>query len=312
MSEIPVRAVSKGRVIEDPAKTLRVGSELFFKPTPVVGDVPPGAATLKNWDFFQGMLVHIAFTDGEFHRIEGSGVMVAPGIALCASHVFADHLESLGAGESVATCFGISSNALMIWHVRKVSQVPETDITILGVELASDLPPDNTFVQSIITTRTPAVGEELTICGFRAGATPFRRGQMGVEASGDIWVCRGKIVETYPTGRDRGMIPWPALAVEVLALGGMSGGPVYDRQGLLVGLLCSSIECEIGQGISYVSLLWPALTSRFEATWPSGIHGAPKSLLEIDRRLCSIDRPDVVIGRYDPSGSVHTEYLVWE
>jgi hypothetical protein len=301
-----------GVVTDDPTKSLPVGSKLQFRPVPVRGDVPEGAATLKNWQFFEGMLVHIAFTDHAVQRVEGSGVLVAPGVALCATHVVAPHLERLMAGEAIATCFGISTHSLQIWNVRKVTAVQSTDITILGLELTSALPPENIFIQSIITTRTPKIGEQLTICGFRASEASFQRGEQGVEASGDMWVCRGAIVETYPHGRDRAMLPWPALAVNVPSRGGMSGGPAYDRDGLLVGLLCSSTDYDDGNGTSYVSMLWPALTARFEGVWPSGLYRGALSLLELDSRLCAIDKPDSVSVRYEQSGTVHTEYRVWE
>src|SRR5690242_15934434 len=248
MSEMPVSVVSRGVVTDDPTKNLVIGSELHFKPTPVAGEVPEGAAKLKNWQFFDGMVVHIGFTDEEFERIEGSGVIVAPGTALCATHVIEPHMDRIMAKTAVVTCYGIASHGLQIWIVRKVTFVPKTDITILGIELASALPPRNTFRQSVITTRTPSVGERLTICGFRAGELAFQRDENSVQVSGAMWVCKGSIVDAYPLGRDR-MIPWPVLAVEVNSQGGMSGGPVYDHNGLLVGLLCSGDEAT-----SYVSL----------------------------------------------------------
>lgn len=312
MTESPLTAVSKGVVTDDPTKVMLVGSNLYFHPRQLTGDVPAGAATLKNWEFFEGMLVHIAFTDHALQRVEGSGVLVGPGVVLCATHVVSPHLNCLMAGAEVATCFGISSHGLQIWNVRKVTVVPETDITILGLELTSALPPEEAFIQSVITTRMPAIGEQLTICGFKASEAEFRRDVNGVEASGDIWVCKGTIVEAYPQGRDRAMIPWPALAVEVPSRGGMSGGPVYDCHGLLVGLLCSSVDYEDGAGISYVSMLWPALTARFEGVWPPGLYRGAQSLLELDRRLCAIDRPAAIEVQYEHPDRVHTKYCAWE
>jgi trypsin-like peptidase len=312
MSELPSAKVSKGLVTADPAKALPVGSELHFQPTPIIGEVPKGAATLRNWEFFEGLLLQIALTDGEFMRVEGSGVMVAPGVALCATHVIEPHLERLMTGRAIGNCFGICANNLQIWNIRKVTSVPNTDITILSVELTSDLPPGNTFIQSVITTRTPAIGEPLTICGFRAGEPTFQRGKKVVEASGEMWVCKGSIIQAFPLGRDKGMIRWPALAVSVPSHGGMSGGPVFDSHGLLVGLLCSSIVFGDGEGISYVCLLWPALTARFEGTWPSGLYRDAQSLIEIDRHLCAIDRPEAITVDYEETGNTHSGYRVWQ
>lgn len=50
----------------------------------------------------------------------------------------------------------------------------------------------------------------------------------------------------YPHGRDRVMLPWPVLEVDCPTWGGMSGGPVFDEHGHLIGLLCSSFSVEEG------------------------------------------------------------------
>jgi hypothetical protein len=268
-------------------------------------------ATLENWHFFEGMLLFIGFTDGDIVQIEGSGVLVAPGIALCATHVIEPHVAHLMDGAGVATCFGIASHGLQIWNVRKITSVPNTDLTIIGLKLTSALPPENRFFQSILSTRTPSVGEELIICGFRPGMEVVSQGRNEAELSGDMWISKGAVKEGYPLGRDRSMIPWPALAVDVSSRGGMSGGPVYDRNGLLIGPLCSSLDSGDDSGISYVSMLWPALTTRFEGCWPSGFYRSSQSLLELDRRICAVDKPEAIEATYKPSGRVHTQYHPW-
>lgn len=73
----------------------------------------------------------------------------------------------------------------------------------------------------------------------------------------------------------------------------MSGGPAFDERGFLIGLLSSSNENEQGD-ITFVSLLWPSLTVRVTPPWPPGLYQAPVSLLEMDRRLCGIERPDAL------------------
>ena len=302
---------SSGVVTNDPARELPVGSTLKFQPKPILGDIPEGAASLRNWQFFEGILLQVAFVGPHLHRVEGLGVLIAPGLALCASHVIDPHIDQLLVGSEVATCSGITTHGLQIWNIRKITKVSNTDVSILGLELCSALPPEHTFFQSIITTRTPAIGELLTICGFRAAESGFPKLDRGVDAAGEVWVCKGSVSQAFPTGRDRSMIPWPVLEVSVSAHGGMSGGPVYDQHGLLVGLLCSSVDCGEENGISYVSLLWPALVSRFEGTWPRGFYKATQSLLELDPRVCGIDKREAIIASYDAAGKIHAEYREW-
>jgi Trypsin-like peptidase domain len=303
----------QGVVSDDPIKNMPLGSVMNVRAIPILGTVPDGAATIKNWEFFEGVVVFLSFTDQVEQRVEGSGVLVAPGIALCATHVIEPHMQRLMTGNASATCFGIASHGLQIWNVRKITSVPETDVTILGLELASNLPPGNTLLQSIVSTRTPAVGEKLQICGFRANSASFSRDDRGgVTTSGEMWVSQGTVLETHPFGRDRAMITWPVLAVDVPALGGMSGGPVYDGNGLLVGILCSSFDYADGTGTSFVSLLWPALAARFYGAWPAGLYPGQQSLLELPPALCAIDGRDAVFGKYDQPGITTTNYRPWQ
>jgi hypothetical protein len=126
------------------------------------------AAWLENWETQEGVLLSVQFRGLHDHRVEGSAVMVAPGIALCATHVIAPHLDSIMSGESAALCSGITSSGLLLWHVRKVTCVGDSDLTILGLELASALPAGNLFHQGCISTRIPGIGEKVVLLGFRA------------------------------------------------------------------------------------------------------------------------------------------------
>ncbi|MGO9238770.1 MAG: hypothetical protein ACLP4V_33465, partial [Methylocella sp.] len=93
----------------------------------------------------------------------------------------------------------------------------------------------------------------------------------------------------------------------------MSGGPAFDKNGKLIGILTSSFEAEDDLGPSYVSLLWPALVVTIVPAWLQQFVGGPKSLLEMDRQLCGIDRPDAIVTRADPStGQIRLEVTLWE
>jgi hypothetical protein len=85
------------------------------------------------------------------------------------------------------------------------------------------------------------------------------------------------------------------------------GGPVFDQYGLLVGIICTSLNAEDPIGPSYISLLWPALTLPIDAEWPYGIHTPGKSLWEFGL-LCPIDRKEV-FRRVDDA---LFEYTPWE
>jgi hypothetical protein len=143
--------------------------------------------------------------------------------------------------------------------------------------------------------------------GFTAaeGEIPFD--PVGISVLGHVRVSVGTIVAQYPCGRDTTMLPWPALEVASWTSGAMSGGPTFDQQGLLVGIVCSCLVTDDKAGPSYVSLLWPALTTAIDAEWPNGIHRPGRSLLELDR-LCWIDRRDALRRVSDRT----FEYALWD
>jgi hypothetical protein len=70
----------------------------------------------------------------------------------------------------------------------------------------------------------------------------------------------------------------------------MSGGPVFDTTGHLLGLLSSSFTTVENDGPSNVSLLLPALSARFEGGWPGSFFKNPATLLDLDPRICAIDK----------------------
>jgi hypothetical protein len=126
--------------------------------------------------------------------------------------------------------------------------------------------------------------------GFTAmgGEIPFD--PTGYTVVGHVRVSVGTIIEQRPGGRPS---LGPALEVGSWTSGAMSGGPVFDQHGLLVGIVSKCLVTEDKEGPSCVSLLWPALVKPIEAEWPNGIHTPGRSLLEFDR-LCWIDRRDAI------------------
>lgn len=302
-----------GTVAEDPAKSLDIGGAIKFIAPPMRLNPPENAVKIDNWEIFNGALLSVNFIDNTEHRVCGSAVMVAPGVALSATHVIEPWIPDLMEGKLSPACFGVSSHGLEIWRLKKLTIVPGTDITIFCLEYASDFPPENLFHLTRITTRLPKLGEKLTVCGFRASETVFEviDGNKST-TEGNLWICQGEVKERYCQGRDQSMLPWPVLEIDCPSHGGMSGGPVFDQNGLLVGILCSSLEHENGEGTSYISLLWHALAARIEPVWPEGLIKGPISLLEIEQ-LCAIDKREAIEVAYDEENSRrHTAYKIWE
>jgi Trypsin-like peptidase domain len=302
-------------ISEDPAIALPSGARLVFEPIlPKFGPSIERAAALTNWHAFEGIVLAIVFADTENYWILGSAVLVAPGIALCASHVIETHVDEMLQSKVDAVCFGITSGGAQAWKIFKLHSIPGTDVSVLGLQCASALPPSRTFYRASITTRLPTIGERIVVAGFRASEKLFPRRGDGHEIflGGSLTVCSGKVQERYSQGRDKLLAPSPCIEIDCPAWGGMSGGPVFDSRGFLVGLIRRSWETIDEPSPMLSTLLWPTLGHRFDGGWPMLFQ--QKSLLELNRAgVCFIDRPEAVSVSYPESSPqiVDTAYSAW-
>lgn len=263
-----------------------------------------------------GVLLSWHFVDRERrqHYLHGTAVMVAPGIAISAKHVLEPHLDQIMRGEITSSVAGVGADGMIFWEVHQITPLPEMDLVILRLILRSEMPQNRTFHCVPITTRLPKVGERLQMFGMSAlSAYVEDHGpRLGFQAVYRTFASAGIVTNRYPSGRDRAMLPWPCLEVDCGSRGGMSGGPVFDESGLLVGVLCSSFD---DAGPSYVSLIWPALCVPFIGGWPDSIRWRDKAMNLVERCAhgCTIDKPEALHITYLPeSGQVDTTYYAWE
>ena len=302
-----------GIITEDPALNMPAGSELHFNPALITGEFESPIVRLENWGSFQGILLLVHLNLANSHSVDGSAVLVAPGIALSAKHIFEDSLNHIKNGGKSTMCSAITTDGLQLWRISKITLVGNSDLVILGLTYCYKLPQGNLFNLATITTRFPKIGEKLLLTGFRAsdynfGIADNERGDKVINFSGLVLASNGPVSNRFPTGRDTCMLPWPTLEVDCPSFGGMSGGPVFDSTGLLVGLLSSSFD----EGPSYVSLLWPALVAEFEGGWPNSMFKNKSTLVGLTPPLCAIDRPSAISLNQNQDNSSSLTYEIWE
>jgi hypothetical protein len=130
---------------------------------------PPGVYIIDNMAHYNGTLLSVHFLkEDEWSTVEGSAVMVAPGIAFASAHVIEPLMPHIMAEELRIFCAGYTSSGPRYWRVAQVTKVNNTDIVILALKYATALPADGCFVQTMITTRPPGIGEQVMIAGIRA------------------------------------------------------------------------------------------------------------------------------------------------
>ncbi|WP_293778451.1 serine protease [uncultured Oxalicibacterium sp.] len=210
-------------------------------------------------------LVALAFLDEVGPIVLGSGVMIGPGLVLAATHV----LEEFVAQNEAPVLLTFLPDAARAWLPREQASVSGpsmfgtdrrivSDISLLSCTLNSEAHSHHPLTLAPMQIALPLVGERLWAFGYRHGA---------VQDSAALvtpLVTSGVVTAVFPHGRGERM---PASCVEVAmdTKGGMSGGPVVNTNGDLVGIVSSSID----GGPSYVTLIWDALRLKTSSRLPS-------------------------------------------
>jgi hypothetical protein len=88
----------RGMVTVDPLSALPVGTSIDLKPV-VFGranstPIPEG---VSNWTFFEGALLAVLISTPEGDSVLGTAVVIAPGLAITATHVFEERVADIRA-----------------------------------------------------------------------------------------------------------------------------------------------------------------------------------------------------------------------
>lgn len=265
--------ILEGMVTDDPAQAATIGQRfrVNFKQCPPL--VAKGFGDLSPWDHLGTMLLGLSFQSSAGLRPDGSAVLIGPGIALAAKHVFDPLMSAIMESEIVPMAYSIAADRVLLWSISQII-FAENDVVILRLNLASDFPPDG-FQAATLTTRTPALGEPVMIVGIRGEHETPANEAFPIQ----VLVAVGEVTNLYHTGRDRVLLPHPCIEIRCLSVGGMSGGPAFDKDGNLLGILSSSIDHK--DGPSFVSLWWPLAAAKIDSIWPPGIVPLPTSLLAL-------------------------------
>lgn len=283
---------SHGLVMSDPACSPADGTELKFSAVLLTMPNHSGVHHLLSHGATHGVLLSLMFGDHLQQSMEGSAVLVDAGVALCAHHVVGPQLKELMAVRIAPIAVAFTAGGLQLWAIRKYTHVTGTDVAILGLTACSALAPDGEYHQASISTRLPAIGEELKILGVRAAQPSFPKIGNMTAATAAVLMCTGRVTQRYPRGRDRVMLPGPCIEIDCPSWGGMSGGPVFDERGWLIGVLSSSVSAEDDEGPSFVSLVTPAIAVEFEGGWPERAFEGRRRLLYSS--TCRIERPEAI------------------
>jgi hypothetical protein len=158
-----------GTLVADPFHGVAPGTSInidqwMFKPP----NEPSGAYLIENMACFHGAVLSVHFFTNEWNVVEGSAVMIAPGIAFGAAHVFLPLKQYITTGKLKMFLGGYAASGPRYWDIVQIHPIENSDLVILTLKYIATLPADRRFAQAMITTRLPAIGEQVLIAGFRA------------------------------------------------------------------------------------------------------------------------------------------------
>lgn len=218
-----------------------------------------------------GMLLSLCSMAGGTTQALGTAFLVLPGLAMTAAHVVAEYEGAGRLNGGLLLLIGLFGTDLRSWEVTNVRMPVEGDVALL------EAVPRFTHGEAVsvnhvsLTARMPKIGEPVLALGLIADRIDFPHDHDGEKGS---WIsvsglaATGTVFEFYP--RRDANLPGPTLRCNIKAPGGMSGGPVFDRDGYVCGIVSASMEIE-GEWESFVSLHWFALMFETHPPWPEGL-----------------------------------------
>lgn len=228
----------------------------------------------------RGVALQLAgISDGKYFPW-GSGILVAPGIGITAKHVYDEFKVKLGTGFGLAA-IGANGSVANFWTVHQVLSIGGTDLSLLTLDFRTPWAEKLDIKLPELHLCLPKVGDQVFSFGFRAAEENFHcidnATKLGVLGISSI----GTVTAVYPSGRDRSNLPGPCFEVDMPTVSGMSGGPVFDSFGRLIGLISTSFHWGPDDGVTFVSLLWTAAFRKIMPVWPPGMYSEPTNLREI-------------------------------
>lgn len=159
-----------------------------------------------------------------------------------------------------------------ILPAHKVFLCDDLDIAAVQLNLPTDTRTGKTLRMpaSSISPGLPRVGANCYAIGYHSMSWKDYSGA-DAQVLQSFSASRGLIKEVHTPYRDKVTLNFPCFETSARYDGGMSGGPIIDDNGAVIGVVCSSLGDPDDLGhISYGSLIGPALLLQLEAREPNG------------------------------------------
>ncbi|MEK6299180.1 MAG: serine protease [Acidobacteriota bacterium] len=228
----------------------------------------------------EATLALMAVADGHWFA-SGTATIIGPRLAVTAKHVVEDYEQRFG------KCSVLAANVLeggkegALWSVSNCYSSPFTDIALLflspvkGSEKAENY---EWAVCPMMNLEPPEVGSGVWGFGYPNSEVNHLSSEneeqpsptMKIKWSDRPSITTGTVIEVYFVSRDISKMPFPGFQTDARFDGGMSGGPVFNENGELCGIIGSGYA-PYEQGdrwASFVSSLWPLMALQLKVPIP--------------------------------------------
>lgn len=226
-------------------------------PTSVINEVSARLVVFPQWDQ--------AFQSGSCCR-------VSKNLYVTAAHVVRDWLHKFGTNTEQQT-FEIwaihvrGGPKYSVWIVDRIWINPISDLAILHTHPYNDVAGAETSVTCVaMNVIPPKIGQRIVGFGHHSPDQKISIGEDGtrhIEINGFGAATVGEVKEVHHEKRDSVRLPFPCFQVNARFDGGMSGGPVFNDQGQLCGVICSNLPPpnQDDEHVSYATMLWPLMAT---------------------------------------------------
>jgi hypothetical protein len=278
----------EGYIPSDPFPFVE-GTKLSIQTIGLPPTTEPDLRVLTRDGEFKGALLGLWSTKQDGGYVQGTAFLVAPGLALTAAHVIDEYIQQHGLadGESSLIAVGTNNGEIVTWVVNELVKAENSDVAILSMTLYAP-PAEHLLISHFqIGTRLPVAGEFVRLLGTHSPTpegritVPDERNRVGRVELATV-LSSGPVLEALPHGRGV-MLPNPGFVADLTVVGGMSGGPVFDQTGRVIGLLTAGQFNPADPAGKYalVSLLWASLWANFDCSWPPKLYPASSKLLDL-------------------------------
>jgi hypothetical protein len=263
-------------------------------------------------------LALVGVKDGHWAPL-GTCIVISGNMAVTAKHVIQYYFSQYegisvfrgsltGTGAIYARQILNEGKTGRLWSVRKAWLSPITDVAYLYLAPRSEEALSYKWKACNMKVTPPAIGSRVAGFGYHSSRIFLRQNEsvLNVKWDDSPTTTVGEVVEIYPARRDGSMLIFPCYRVNARFESGMSGGPIFNDDGHLCGLVCASLDGDPqGPYISYVVSLWPSLGTFVQVQFAENPSGSPMRIYELAKlgRIPIVDLDKVSLGKNDSGDS---------